>query len=133
MSGFEKFWQAYPKSRRVGKQKAIKAFDRAIKSKITTLDAILSKLEQLKKSIQWTKDNGAYIPHPTTWLNRGGWDDEVELDEQERPRREITDIKQCPKCGSFEIKRKHDYGICNYCGCGFHWNYKAEKWEEEKE
>lgn len=25
---------------------------------------------------QWRKDDGQYIPHPATWLNREGWEDE---------------------------------------------------------
>ena len=26
---------------------------------------------------EWLKEGGRYIPHPTTWLNRGGWEDEL--------------------------------------------------------
>lgn len=25
----------------------------------------------------WIKDDGKFIPHPTTWLNREGWNDQV--------------------------------------------------------
>ena len=128
VAGFEKFWEAYP--RKVGKQVAAKAYDRA--RKMTSLDNMLSAIERQKHSSQWKKDNGAYIPHPATWLNQGRWEDEKTVVETERPRKEITDIKQCPKCGSFDIRRSLDYGICDYCGCGFRWNYKAEKWESEE-
>jgi hypothetical protein len=25
---------------------------------------------------QWTREGGRFIPHPSTWLNQGRWDDE---------------------------------------------------------
>lgn len=69
---FEKFWSAYPK--KVGKQAAKKAFDR-VKVQVETL---LTAIEQQKCSIQWSRDNGQYIPNPATWLNQGRWEDELE-------------------------------------------------------
>ena len=43
-------------------------------------------IEQSKKSEQWTKDNGKYIPMPSTWLNQRRWEDEglVKSDPSER-------------------------------------------------
>lgn len=69
--GFDVFWGIYPK--RVGKSSALKAWKRANKP---SLDAIIAKINALKASTQWTKDGGQFIPHPATWINRGGWDDE---------------------------------------------------------
>lgn len=73
---FENFWQAYPKKKSKGE--AEKAW-----SKITFVnglyESIISKVELLKQSPDWQKDNGQWIPHPSTWLNRKGWEDEVEL------------------------------------------------------
>lgn len=70
--GFAAFWNAYPK--KVGKVAAEKAF-RKHRAK---LPIMLKALEIHKKSIQWQKDGGQYIPHPATWLNQQRWDDEVE-------------------------------------------------------
>lgn len=67
---FDKFWAAYP--RKVGKEAARKAFLKARVPVETLLDAI----EQQKRSAQWTRDNGQFIPHPATWLNQGRWEDE---------------------------------------------------------
>lgn len=68
---FESFWEAYP--RKVGKTKAEAAF-----AKISVpVDVLLSAISKQKKSAQWTKDGGQFIPHPTTWLNRQGWEDEL--------------------------------------------------------
>lgn len=73
-STFDAFWKAYP--RKVGKAAARKAFDRVLKT--TTLTDILAAVERQRGCQQWQKDNGAYIPHPATWLNQGRWDDEVD-------------------------------------------------------
>lgn len=70
--GFAEFWQAYPK--KVGKQAAQKSFARAIKT--ISLQTLLAAVERQKRSLQWSRDNGQYIPNPATWLNQGRWDDE---------------------------------------------------------
>ena len=69
-SAFDAFWKAYPK--KTGKEAARKSFARA-KADIGTM---LSALEVQKQSEQWTKNNGQFIPNPTTWLNQGRWEDE---------------------------------------------------------
>lgn len=69
---FEKFWSAYP--RKAGnKQKAFESFKKADVS----LDVLLKAIEIQKDSQQWRKDNGQFIPHPTTWLNGKRWEDQV--------------------------------------------------------
>ena len=70
-SAFDVFWAAYPK--KTGKEAARKSFARA-KADIGTM---LSALEVQKQSEQWTKNNGQFIPNPTTWLNQGRWEDEL--------------------------------------------------------
>lgn len=64
---FEQFWQAYP--RKVGKRAAELAFARALRR--TTFEHIMDAL----RHAQWSSDP-QYIPHPTTWLNQGRYDDE---------------------------------------------------------
>jgi hypothetical protein len=39
---------------------------------------LVRKVEVLSRSEQWQRDGGQYVPHPATWLRRGGWDDEPE-------------------------------------------------------
>jgi 5-methylcytosine-specific restriction endonuclease McrA len=70
---FEIFWKEYP--RKIGKKKAIKAWT-AAKDKPALAD-ILKSVQVAKLTEQWKKDSGKYIPHPSTWLNEGRWDDEV--------------------------------------------------------
>ena len=68
---FERFWSVYP--RKIGKQSAKRAFERVK----VPLETLVTAIERQKCSDQWTRDNGQYIPHPTTWLNQGRWDDEL--------------------------------------------------------
>lgn len=68
---FDEFWTAYPK--KVGKQSAKKAFEKVN----APLETLLSAIERQKRSSQWSKDGGQYIPNPTTWLNQGRWEDEL--------------------------------------------------------
>lgn len=70
---FNSFWNAYPK--KVGKQAAIKSFERALKK--TDIDTMLKAIEAQKQTDQWKRDNGQYIPNPATWLNQGRWEDVI--------------------------------------------------------
>jgi len=73
--GFKTFWAAYP--RKTAKENARKAWK---KLKVTEelLDTILAAVERHRKSDQWLRDGGQYIPHPATWLNGHRWEDEAE-------------------------------------------------------
>lgn len=71
---FEAFWDAYP--RHEGKQKARTAFEKVEEPIETLLDAIA----QHKRSAQWVKDGGQFIPHPATWLNGKRWEDQLPMD-----------------------------------------------------
>ena len=68
---FDAFWKAYP--RKVGKEAARKAFTKVQ----ADLDVLLYAVELQKRSDQWQRDGGQYIPNPATWLNQGRWEDEV--------------------------------------------------------
>lgn len=70
---FEALWKRYP--RKDGKQAARKAWNK-LKPDRQTCELILAALERDKVSRQWTKDNGEYIPHLSTWLNQRRWENE---------------------------------------------------------
>lgn len=71
---FDAFWKCYP--RKVAKSVALKSFSK-INIDDNLFSQIMSKLEEYKKSYDWTKDNGQFIPHPATWLNQKRWEDEI--------------------------------------------------------
>ena len=76
---FAEFWVLYP--RKVGKQDAIKAFTKLIKTQPDVekfMATLKASLEWWKKQQTWTKDGGRFVPHPATWLNRGNWEDSKE-------------------------------------------------------
>lgn len=69
---FDAWWAGYPK--KVGKEAARKAFAK-VKA---PLDTLVAAVEAQKKSEQWQKENGRFIPNPATWLNQGRWEDELD-------------------------------------------------------
>lgn len=71
---FNEFWEAYP--RKVNKQKALSTFMK-LKPTEELFAKIMWALQNQKQSSQWQKDNGQFIPHPSTWLNGSRWEDEV--------------------------------------------------------
>jgi uncharacterized protein YdaU (DUF1376 family) len=70
---FALFWDAYPKKRSKGQ--ALKAWKQLRPSK-ELVDRILAAIEKAKVSPDWTRDGGAYIPYPATWLHAMGWEDD---------------------------------------------------------
>lgn len=70
--GFEEFWQAYPK--KTGKGAARRSW-RKIRPGKNLTQTILQSVEVHKRSEQWIRDGGRYIPNPATWLNQTRWED----------------------------------------------------------
>ncbi|KKL47322.1 hypothetical protein LCGC14_2336660, partial [marine sediment metagenome] len=71
---FEAFWETYPK------RSVRKAFAAWKTHKCNPITAIIIKsVKAYINSKPWKKDEGEFIPHPTTYLNEHRWDDEVEM------------------------------------------------------
>lgn len=79
-SRFDEFWTLYPKH--VGKTAAQKAWAGALKR--ADADAVLAGLKASLPGLR-AKDP-QYIPHPSTWLNQGRWEDEPAGDGERMPR-----------------------------------------------
>ncbi len=73
LSPFERFWEVYPKKKSKGQ--AEKTWSK-LKVDEQLLTVMLAAIERAKKSADWKKDGGQFIPHPSTWLNAKGWLDE---------------------------------------------------------
>ena len=94
---FEKFWKAYPK--RTHKGDAKKAWKK-VKEPRATLQLILLALKWQKKSDQWEKDGGQFIPYPASYLNAWGWLDEnpdARQEEHTPPPREQQEQQEGPR------------------------------------
>lgn len=68
--GFTEFWKAYPN--KTGKGAAEKSWEK----QKPDLATVLAALAWQTKQDAWTKDQGKFIPHPSTYLNQRRWEDE---------------------------------------------------------
>ena len=80
---FARFWKAYPK--KVSKFAAEKSFKK-INPDDSLLETMINAINTAKASAQWQKENGQFIPNPSTWLNQRRWEDEIE---PSQPQREV--------------------------------------------
>lgn len=88
---FTRFYSAYPK--KVGKVQALKTWEKlTLAKKLPPMFILIQKIKAQKKSSQW--QNKKYIPNPSTWLNNGGWDDEVIIDKKKIQTRDFTKNKR---------------------------------------
>jgi hypothetical protein len=68
---FEVFWSAYP--RKVGKGYCKDIWKRKT---LPPIEVILASLHKAIASHDWQKEDGKYIPNPSTWINQARWEDE---------------------------------------------------------
>lgn len=72
LASFETFWEEYP--RKVNKKEAL---DKWKKANLPSLEKIITVLKKHKSTEEWEKDNGKYIPYPSTWINKERWNDQI--------------------------------------------------------
>jgi hypothetical protein len=84
---FDSFWAKYPKKKSKGQ--AEKTWVK-INPDNELFEAIMHGLELAKKSADWTKDNGQFIPYPSTWLNAKGWEDEFTPPIRGQPQKRVN-------------------------------------------
>lgn len=86
---FSEFWEVYP--RKVGKEVCRKAFAKAYKT--ANGKVVLGAMRFANDPNLPPKQ---FVPHPATWLNRAGWEDEAlperTLSPEERKAKELADI-----------------------------------------
>ena len=74
LSDFEVFWALVP--RRVGKKAAERAW-RAVERRGESVEAI-EGMRAYAAAFAQSGTELKYVPHPSTWLNRRGWEDDLE-------------------------------------------------------
>lgn len=73
---FQKFWTVWP--RKVAKAEAVKAFSSLWKAKkLPPVEELISAIRQQTSSLEWTRENFRFCPHPATWLRAQRWADEI--------------------------------------------------------
>lgn len=73
---FERFWAVYP--RKVGKGAAWSAWQK-LHPNPQLIERIISVTLIYAQTPQWKKENGQFVPHPTTFLNQRRFDDTPEV------------------------------------------------------
>jgi hypothetical protein len=90
---FAAFWAEYP--RKIGKAAAVKAYAKATKA--ADPDTILAGLRNAVAVWKATSTEDRFIPHASTWLNAGRWDDEQPMPGMPPPAApRPTTLMQCP-------------------------------------
>ena len=77
---FEGFWAEYP--RKVAKPTAERAYAKALGKPGVSPGVILVGLRRHLGG--WATGDPEFVPHPATWLNREGWNDEADAPRQPR-------------------------------------------------
>ena len=114
---FNAFWKEYP--RKVAKRKAEQSFHKACRNSLV-LTQILNGLRAHKRSEQWQKDGGQYVPYPSTFLNQRRWEDE-DLRPAEAPIRYCRD----PLCKhNLRNEINNHASTCYSCGADISWVYE---------
>ncbi|WP_412647753.1 hypothetical protein [Hydrogeniiclostridium mannosilyticum] len=98
VQGFEEFWKSFPK--KASKGSALKAWNKLRPGK-ELREKIMAAIERAKKSEQWNRENGRFIPYPATWLHAQGWEDELEP--QNKAKAQTTyNIEAFEQSGAFD-------------------------------
>lgn len=79
---FDEFWDVYPNKKA---KKVAKASWDKIQPDETLADIIIDSVIKYKRSYDWIKENGKYVPMPSTFLNQERWEDEVNEYEPPKP------------------------------------------------
>lgn len=74
--GFSVFWENYPN--KIGKGAAEKSWSKLNPSQ-DLVDKIIQAVTVQKRSVQWNRNGGQYIPGPAVWLNQKRWEDDLEI------------------------------------------------------
>jgi len=74
-TGFEVFWKSYPKHH--DRKRALKFWEK-LAPENGLMETIMAALENQKKTFDWQKEGGQFVPYPATWLNGRRWEDEID-------------------------------------------------------
>lgn len=116
--GFLRWWQAYPKGRRVGKAKCERLWQR--KGLEPQADAVIDVLQSDIASAQWCRDEGQFIPLTLTWLSQDRFEREALPD----PNKHV-----CVVCGA---EARCQIGWRHLCGAHFDERATLERFGDDR-
>lgn len=110
------FYDAYPKKQ--DKEKAFKSFCK-IDPDENLLNIMIESVQAFKKTDDWKKEKGTFVPMPSTWLNNKRWKDEVKVDvgPEDSKLGSTIEVIKCRECkrviGPKEMVIDGECGDCN--------------------
>ena len=137
---FLKFWEAYP--RKVSKGQAVKAWHQTSGLRPPIAD-LVAHLEKRKKSPDWTRDGGEFIPYPATWLRASGWEDEIKVGVtppadydwknpyHEADYRKVMASKNPEILEAWDKYKEHQESTIGWSGANAWPRFKPEEWCDE--
>lgn len=81
---FNDFWEVYPRKQAKGEAEMEWG---QIDMDESLFQTIMEAVEKWKTSDDWKENDGKYVPHPSKWLKRKGWEDEVKARRRKTSRR----------------------------------------------
>lgn len=74
LAGFNEFWVAYPRKKNKGQAERAWA---TLHPDLTLRQRIMAALEEARRSREWLREDGQFIPYPATWIRAKGWEDQA--------------------------------------------------------
>lgn len=112
---FNRFWEEYPN--RKSKGRAESAWQK-INPDEQLLATMIATIKRAKTSVEWTRvgpKGESYIPHPATWLNAKGWEDEYDQPGGSGQSNDSSPWTTCPRCKSEVLKSMLEKDGCIKC------------------
>lgn len=107
---FDIFWKAYPRKKNKGQAEI--TWEK-IKPNKELQKKILSAIEKQKNAKMIVRGD-EFTPHPSTWLNAKGWENEIVINGKPQP--EYPKTVTCKFCeGEHKYRLMYDGGGCDKC------------------
>lgn len=108
---FARFWAAYPKKQNKADAKKAWAQTAMIRPQI---EVVLKAVIAQKSCADWRKEEGRYIPLPSSWLRAEGWENSADVDLGD-----VVDGRMWHETDAGIIRKGAELGL----------NWPDEKWE----
>lgn len=100
---FEKFWRAYPSTRKTNKKGCLEKWRaKRLDSKADTI--IEDVIWRSKYHAPWVKDDGKYVPMPSTYLSQERWHDDRE-DIRDKSKKKPAQGESASRLAHDEVRR----------------------------
>jgi hypothetical protein len=105
--GFDDFWVVYPKHE--AKKDAQKAWSK-LKPSTETRDRIMADVDRRRRSFDWRKEHGKFVPYPASYLRSQRWED---IDTVDAPALEMDEdwYSECERLHDRKCNGQHGHAL----------------------